>query len=59
MYIARDKCGDLNLFVVKPFRKGERWYSIGPVYNIDRGLFFEVIWTDEPRELVLKPIKEE
>lgn len=59
MYIARDKCGKLKLFVVKPFRHGERWFSIGPIYNIDPGLFSEVRWVDEPRELVLKPIKEE
>lgn len=59
MHIARDKCGKLKLFVVKPFRHGERWFSIGPIYSIDPGLFPEVKWKDEePRELVLKPIKE-
>lgn len=60
MYIARDKCGKLKLFVVKPFRHGERWFSIGPIYSIDPGLFPEVKWKDEePRELVLKPIKKD
>ena len=60
MWIARDKCDKLKLFVVKPFRHGERWFSIGPIYNIDPGLFPEVKWSDpEPRELVLKPISKE
>lgn len=65
MWIARDKNNKLYLYTnEKPF-KGEdgEWHITGfynMVFELPNTLFPEVKWEDkEPRELVLKPIKEE
>lgn len=62
MWIARDKDGELYLYLKKP-SKGEEFWLISrgtiTVIQLPSGLFPEVKWSDEePRELVLKPIKE-
>ena len=63
MWIARDKNGELYLFSKKPSKREESWLmSRGTitVLQLPSELFPEVKWSDEePRELVLKPIKEE
>lgn len=63
MWLARDKDGELYLFSEKPSKREEFWLmSRGTitVIQLPSELFPEVKWSDEePRELVLKPIKEE
>ena len=63
MWIARDKDGELYLFSKKPYKKEEFWnmsWGTITVLQLPSELFPEVKWEDEePRELVLKPIKEE
>ena len=63
MWIARDKDKELYLFSEKPSKREEFWLmSRGTitVIQLPSELFPEVKWEDEePRELVLKPIKEE
>ena len=61
MYVARDKDGDLWLYEKKPLKQPEHWVCVSGDFQIlDLNLFPEVKWSDkEPRELVLKPIKEE
>ena len=61
MWIARDKDGDLWLYEKKPLKQPEyQEYVGGDCQILDINLFPEVKWSDpEPRELVLKPIKEE
>lgn len=63
MWIARDKNGELWLHKEKPKKLIDIWCSDGDsewVPLLDKSLFSEVQWSDpEPRELVLKPIKEE
>lgn len=62
MWIARDEYGDLWLYEEKPFRKDNHWISSDGDCQIliNSDWFPEVSWEDEePRELVLKPIKEE
>ena len=64
MYVARDKDGLLFIYRHKPSKGKETWIEnpqdIG-LYDISfipRDCFPEVKWEDEePRELVLKPIK--
>lgn len=68
MYVARDKDGILAIYNIKPIKYNNlgAWGDINQ--NIEYmvlddskyDLFPEVKWEDEePRELVLKPIKEE
>ena len=61
MYIARDKDSTLWEYEKKPLKRQEHWVCVGGYCQIlDPDLFPEVKWEDkEPRELVLKPIKEE
>lgn len=61
MYVARDKDGHLWLYEKKPLKQLTYWISEdGDSQILDINLFPEVKWEDkEPRELVLKPIKEE
>lgn len=63
MWIARDKNGKLWLHKEKPIKIYDQWSSIGDVELVslvDKSFFSEVQWSDpEPRELVLKPIKDE
>lgn len=65
MWIARDYNGDLYLFNTKPKKYETRgqWLSSDGAFfveDIARELNIQVNWEDEePRELVLKPIKEE
>lgn len=62
MWIARDKYGDLYIYENKPIKiEGCYWkdpISPNKLCQIDRNIFPEVKWEDEePRELILKPIK--
>lgn len=63
MWIARDKNGELWLHKKKPVKFLDIWCSVDDVELlslVDKSFFSEVQWPDEePRELVLKPIKEE
>ena len=65
MWIARDKRQALYVFEEKPIKNKnfENWTPLSADENfmeINPNLFPEVKWSDEePRELVLKPIKEE
>ena len=62
MWIARDENGELWLYEEKPYRKVNRWTSSDGDCQllINSDWFPEVSCEDEePRELVLKPIKEE
>lgn len=63
MWIARDKDGILVFYHNKPVKGINEW---SPMFEdeeyvaVDSNMFPEVKWEDEePRELVLKPIKEE
>lgn len=63
MWIARNSNGTLWIFDEKPFKTTDTWecFISGncQVLN-DDDWFPEVKWEDEePRELILKPIKEE
>ena len=65
MWIARDKNDSLYVYVSKPYKnyKTRTWDKTGgydeETMSIDSDLYPEVKWEDkEPRELVLKPIKE-
>ena len=59
MWIARDEDGDLWLYEKKPLKQHGYWACIsGDCQILDLNLFPEVKCSDqEPRELVLKPIK--
>ena len=61
MWIARDKDGELYLFSEKPSKREEFWLMSTRttiVIQLPSYLFPEVRWEDEePRELILKPIK--
>ena len=65
MWIARDEDGLVCIYDTKPIKDNCEWIlpnSIGGYSVIDTELdgFEEVKWSDEePRELVLKPIKKE
>ena len=60
MWIARDSDGTLYIYKDKPERGNGVWITNGQLGIVDEDLFPEVQWSDpEPRELVLKPIKEE
>lgn len=58
MWIARDKDGSLWLSVNKPTKDPVQWVGGGIIFLVDPNAFPEVQWEDEePRELILKPIK--
>lgn len=62
MWIARDKYGDLFIYENKPIKtEYDTWEdptNPNEFYRIDRDAFPEVRLDDEePRELILKPIK--
>lgn len=61
MYVARDEDGHLWLYEKKPIKKPEYWVCVGGYFQVlNPDLFPEVKWEDEePRELILKPVKEE
>lgn len=65
MWLARDTNGDLCIYNTKPIKDMYEWIipnCTGDYCIIDEklGAFPEVKWEDnEPRELVLKPIKDE
>lgn len=61
MWIARDKDGDLYIFTLRPSKRERFWINPKSEFiELPSCLFPEVKWEDkEPRELVLKPIKEE
>ena len=62
MWIARDENDELWLYEEKPYKKVNQWKSSDGAYQslIDSDWFPEISWEDdEPRELILKPIKEE
>ena len=62
MWIARDKDGTLGIYINKPVKAIDSWSPLtaNEDYSVIKtDLFSEVKWDDdEPRELVLKPIKE-
>ena len=62
-WVARDKDEELYLFSEKPSKREEFWSmssATTTVIQLPSKLFPEVKWSDEePRELVLKSIKEE
>lgn len=60
MWIARDKDGSLWLFEEKPYKDKCVWHNDSTDHRrINEKLFPEVKWKDEePRELILKPIKD-
>ena len=65
MYVARDKNGLLFIYRHKPSKGREAWIDnlqdteLHDVRYIPEDYFPEVKWEDEePRELILKPIKE-
>lgn len=64
MWLARDKNGALRIWTIKPY-KGENAgeWTLGIVNQcsayINETMYREVKWTDkEPRELILKPLKD-
>lgn len=61
MWIARDEYGDLWLYEEKPFKNNYGWHSIGDCQLLINSDWFPEVRVDdtEPRELVLKSIKEE
>lgn len=60
MWIARDKDGLIHIYKKKPIKTGYGWFSNGWIIPAPSYDFTEVKWEDkEPRELILKPIKEE
>lgn len=66
MWIARDKNGLLYIYNHKPSKGKEVWVEnliakgIDSLCPISKDSFPEVKWEDEePRELILKPIKDE
>jgi len=60
MWIARDKDGLLHVFEKKPIKTIYGWYKPGWIVPFPSCSFPEVKWEDEePRELVLKPIKKD
>ena len=63
MWIARNKNGILGFYFNKPIKGINEWYPMFEDENyvaVDSNMFSEVKWSDEePRELGLKPIKEE
>ena len=63
MWIARDKDGTLGIYINKPVKAIDSWSPLtaNEDYSVIKtDLFPEVKWNDdEPRELVLKPIKDE
>ena len=63
IWIARDKDGSLFATNEKPMKGKHIWLSslgIGAQFRLNERLFPKVKWSDkEPRELILKPIKEE
>ena len=61
MWIARDYNGTLWIFDEKPFKTTNMWECFSGNCQVlnDDDWFPEVSWEDEePRELILKPIKE-
>ena len=65
MYVARDKDGLLFIYRHKPSKGKKSWIDnpqdtgIYDVIYMPEDYFPEVKWEDEePRELILKPIKE-
>lgn len=60
MWIVRDRDGSLWIHVEKPRKNIFCWTSKGESEPTNPDYFPEVKWEDnEPRELVLKPIKDE
>ena len=63
MWIARDSDGILGFYHNKPVKGINEWtpmFEDEGYVATDSNIFPEVKWSDpEPRELVLKPIKEE
>lgn len=58
MWIARDKNGLLYLHEKKPVKTNYGWYNPKGVTILPTDTFPEIKWEDEePRELILKPIK--
>ena len=56
MWIARDKDGDLFLYLTKPHKVKNRgfWTGDAPIILL-KGCFPEIKWEDkEPRKLILK-----
>lgn len=65
-WIARDKDGILCIYRHKPSKDKEVWVEnpqdkgLDDMHVIPKDYFPEVKWEDkEPRELILKPIKDE
>ena len=64
MWIARNKYGDLKLYLRKPIKRVNEgiWFAYDTeiLAILPDNYFPEVKWEDEePRELILKPIKDE
>lgn len=63
MWIARDRNGELWMFKERPGRMTNVWgveFVEDIITRLPKQIFPEVKWEDaEPRELVLKPIKED
>lgn len=54
MWIARDKTGRLFLYYTKPKRHKTGWHIKGdPYLQLDKSMFPELKWEDEPREVEL------
>lgn len=61
MYVARDKDGDLYLYLFKPYKVRDEgfWTEDDGYIKLPEDYFPEVKWEDEePRELILRPIEE-
>ena len=63
LWIARDECGDLNLYQTEPHQKvsmltgGIYWNNRLKSYNIDDRLFPEVTFENSPMEVEFKLIE--
>lgn len=56
MRIARDKSGRLFLYYTKPKRRKDNWHKKGtPYLQLDKTLFPELKWEDDPVEVKLVP----
>lgn len=50
-WVARDKVGNLYLYMRKPIRGKIEWYSGFPVNNLPNNSMPNLTWDDEPLEV--------
>lgn len=58
VWIARDKDGMLNMFLVKPTRGAQMWFGHGE-YPLDENSFSYIDWTSEPIQQTMKLVPDE